>query len=109
METNRLDCTNHTEVLRRLDQVECQVKTLTEKVNIVEKDSIKYDERIQNIFNILDKFEKTLIEISNKLDQVIARPGKKWEGMTDKIMAALIGAVISGLTGAIFYLLTLVK
>lgn len=88
------DCTNHADVLRRLENVEVSMKSLSEKVHNVEKNSVKDDERIKAIFTIVEGLKVSIDGISQKLDKIAGRSGARWEGMVDKIIAAVAGGII---------------
>jgi len=103
------DCANHADVLRRIEVLEANMSKQSEKVNIIEVQVGRYDERIESLFSVIKALDSKLSAVCEKLDIVIQRPAKKWEGMIDKAIAAIIGALISGLAGAIFFILTKIK
>lgn len=56
---------------------------------------------------------ETMTEIKNdvtalgtKVDAIEKKPGKRWDGMVDKFLYGLVGAVATALAGGLIYLLT---
>lgn len=44
--------------------------------------------------------------LGTKVDAIEKKPGKRWDGMVDKFLYGLVGAVATALAGGLIYLLT---
>ena len=82
----------------RLDEMDEKVDTLNRLATAVEV--MATEQRHQT---------ETMTEIKNdvtKVDAIEKKPGKRWDGMVDKFLYGLVGAVATALAGGLIYLLT---
>ena len=56
-------------------------------------------EQYKNILEKLDNLTRRHDELNRKLSELEAKPGKRWDGMVDKAVWAVLAAVIAFLLG----------
>ena len=69
-------------------------KELRDRLAVVEKDDAVQKEQYKTILDKLDN-------LTTKVDQLEAKPGKRWESVVDKAVWAVCAAVIAFLLGRI--------
>ena len=58
-------------------------------------------EQYKNILEKLDNLTRRHDELNRKLSELEARPGRRWEGIVDKAVWAVLAAVIAFLLGRV--------
>ncbi len=101
MESPRLEmqCDAHSSHETQLDAMAEDIATLKSKVAALETSGALYGDRIQRIFDDIDDLKRLINNISDKLDTIAQRPGRRWDGLIDKGIAALVGAAVAYFIG----------
>lgn len=89
---------NEQEMERRVTAVEERAKSNTHRINQVEKrqeDSEKMLHSIALIAQRQDSMEVDVKEIKADVKSLAAKPGKRWDGIVDKILLAAVGALVA--------------
>lgn len=82
---------------RRLADVEARAKSNQHRLDKVEKQQGEFVELVTSVKVLAEReqnVENDVKEIKNDVKTLTSKPGKKWEGLLDKITVALIGAII---------------
>lgn len=83
---------------RRLTTVEEQAKSNSDRLGIVEKRQDELGDLVSTVKVLAERehnVEKDVKEIKNDVKTLNAKPGKRWEGIVDKILTALAGGLIA--------------
>lgn len=83
---------------RRLTAVEGQAKYNSERLDIVEKRQDELGDLVSTVKVLAERehnVEKDVKEIKNDVKNLNAKPGKRWEGIVDKVLTALAGGIIA--------------
>jgi predicted nucleic acid-binding Zn-ribbon protein len=86
----------------RLDDVEEKVDTLQRLTTAVEV--MATEQRHQT--ETMGEIKNDVTALGKKVDAIEKKPGKRWDGMVDKFLYGLVGALATALAGGLFYLLT---
>ena len=86
----------------RLDDVEEKVDTLQRLTTAVEV--MATEQRHQT--ETMGEIKNDVTALGKKVDAIEKKPGKRWDGMVDKFLYGLVGAVATALAGGLIYLLT---
>ena len=86
----------------RLDDVEEKVDTLQRLTTAVEV--MATEQRHQT--ETMGEIKNDVTALGTKVDAIEKKPGKRWDGMVDKFLYGLVGAVATALAGGLIYLLT---
>lgn len=81
----------------RLSAVEDRSKSNTHRIDDVEKRQDKLDELVTSVSLIAqrqDSMERDVSEMKGDVKTLIHKPSKRWEGVVDKILYAIIAALI---------------
>lgn len=83
---------------RRLTEVESRSKSNTKRLDDVEKRQDKLDDLVVSVRLLADR-EKNVEDdvgiIKSDVQELKEKPGKRWEGVIDKIIFAAVGAVVT--------------
>lgn len=89
---------------KRLTEVESRSKSNTKRLDDVEKRQDSLDDLVSSVKVLADRekrVEDDVSEIKNDVKEMKEKPGKRWDGLVDKIIltvaAALVGFVIAKL------------
>lgn len=85
----------------RLNDVEEKVDTLQRLTTAVEV--MATEQRHQT--ETMGEIKNDVNALGKKVDAIEKKPGKRWDGMVDKLLYGLMGAVATALAGGLFYLL----
>ena len=82
---------------RRLTEVESRAKSNTRRLDEVEKRQDKLDDLVGTVKILADRearVEKDVSEIKENVQEIKEKPGKRWDGLVDKIILTIAAAVI---------------
>ena len=70
-------------------------KELFDRIRELEKAESARNEQYDNIMEKLDTLTKSMAEVTLKVADITARPGKRWDAIVDKAIWAVLAAVIA--------------
>ena len=76
-------------------------KEIRDRLTKVEMTNAVQNERYDAIMGKLDELSKKHDSLTNKLEALEAKPGKRWESMVEKAVWAVCAAVIAFLLGRV--------
>lgn len=82
---------------RRLTEVESRSKSNTLRLDTMEKRQKNLDDLVGTVKVLYEKEERVesdVSEIKNDVKEIKEKPGKRWDGLVDKIILTLAAAVI---------------
>lgn len=88
----------------RLSKVEERAKSNTKRLEEVEERQNNLDDLVASVRVLAtreERVEKDVTEIKSDVKSIKEKPGKRWETMVDKIVWAVLAAVIAFLLGRI--------
>ena len=86
----------------RLDEMDEKVDTLNRLATAVEV--MATEQRHQT--ETMGEIKNDVTALGTKVDAIEKKPGKRWDGMVDKFLYGLVGALATALAGGLIYLLT---
>lgn len=86
----------------RLDKIEEEFEALNKLATAMEVMAKKMEYQSETIKRI----EADVDNIGQKVDAIEKKPAKRWDGIVDKFVAGLVGAVAAALAAGLLYLLT---
>lgn len=89
---------------KRLTEVESRSKSNTKRLDDVEKRQDKLDDLVGSVRLLADRekrVEDDVGEIKNDVKELKAKPGKRWDGLVDKVIMTIVGAVVGFLLARI--------
>ena len=88
---------------RRLDEMDEKVDTLNRLATAVEVMATEQKHQTETMAEI-----KTDVNtLGTKVDAIEKKPAKRWDGMVDKVLYGLVGAIVTAMGAGLVYLLTL--
>ena len=94
-----MQCEAHPSCEKQINDLITDVESLNKRLREVETSAALYDDRIKRIFDDIDDLKRLIGNISDKLDTIAQRPGRRWDGLIDKGIAALVGAAVAYFIG----------
>ena len=85
------------EIERRLSHVEDRSKSNTHRLDEVERRQEDMTELVQSVATIAQKqtdMDADVREIKTDVKSLAAKPGKRWEGIVDKALLAVVAALV---------------
>jgi predicted nucleic acid-binding Zn-ribbon protein len=82
---------------RRLTEVESRSKSNTLRLDTMEKRQSNLDDLVGTVKVLYEKEERVesdVSEIKNDVKEIKEKPGKRWDGLVDKIIMTIAAAVI---------------
>lgn len=82
---------------RRLSHVEDRAKSNTHRLDEVERRQEDMTELVQSVATIAQKqtdMDADVREIKADVKSLTAKPGKRWEGIVDKALLAVVAALV---------------
>lgn len=82
---------------RRLTEVEARSKSNSHRLDEMEKRQDDLEELTSTVKVLAireENVENDVKEIKNDVKTLTGKPGKRWEGMVDKIIMTVVGAII---------------
>lgn len=86
----------------RLDEVEGKVDTLQRLTTAVEVMATEQRHQTETMAEI----KTDVTALGTKVDAIEKKPGKRWDGMVDKFLYGMVGALATALAAGLIYLLT---
>jgi len=86
----------------RLDELGERVDVLTRLTTAVEVMAAEQKHQSETI----NRIEEDVNSIGQKVDAIEKKPGKRWDGMVDKFLYGLVGALAAAIFAGVVYLLT---
>lgn len=83
---------------RRIDKLEQSTDALHELTLAVREMVVKQDYTARQLDNLNEKVDG----IDSRMDAVEQKPGKRWEGVIEKIIAGVVGALVVIAMAALF-------
>ncbi len=88
---------NELELERRLSHVEDRAKSNTHRLTEVERKQEDMTELVQSVAVIAQKqtdMDEDLQEIKTDVKLLTAKPGKRWDGIVEKVLLAVVTGVV---------------
>ena len=88
---------NELELERRLSHVEDRAKSNTHRLTEVERKQEDMTELVQSVAVIAQKqtdMDEDLQEIKTDVKLLTAKPGKRWDGIVEKVLLAAVTGVV---------------
>lgn len=89
----------------RLDEMDEKVDTLNRLATAVEVMATEQRHQTETMVEI----KTDVAALGQKVDTIEKKPGKRWDGMVDKFIYGIVGALTTALAGGLIYLLAVVK
>ena len=83
---------------RRLASVEARSQSNTHRIDELEKRQDNLDKLVATVEVLAVKesnVENDVKEMKNDIKTLIAKPGKRWEGVVEKMINAVVGGIIA--------------
>ena len=107
---------NEQEMAVKLAETEARSKSNTHRLDKIEEDFDALN-KLASAMEVMANEQKhqgeAVAEIKNdvtalgtKVDAIEKKPGKRWDGMVDKFLYGLVGALATALAAGLIYLLT---
>lgn len=83
---------------KRLTETEQRSKSNTKRLDTVEKWQADFSDLISTVkvlANREERVEKDVGEIKEAVQEIREKPGKRWDGVVDKIIFAVIGGLVT--------------
>lgn len=89
----------------RLDEMDEKVDTLNRLATAVEVMATEQKHQTETMAEI-----KTDVNtLGTKVDAIEKKPAKRWDGMVDKVLYGLVGAIVTAMGAGLVYLLNLAQ
>lgn len=89
----------------RLNEIDEKVDTLNRLTTAVEVMAAEQKHQTETMTEI----KTDVAALGQKVDAIEKKPGKRWDGMVDKFIYGIVGALATALAGGLIYLLAVVK
>lgn len=111
----------HKEIFKRINSLETENavqdanhKAVTNMLAKMDEKNDKLVEKVESIKECVTAQLQTMNELNERgkqnrarLDALEAKPGKRWDGIVEKLIAGIVGAVATGIVGGAIVLLTM--
>ena len=87
----------------RLDEMDEKVDTLNRLATAVEVMATEQKHQTETMAEI----KEDVTALGTKVDAIEKKPAKRWDGMVDKVLYGLVGAIVTAMGAGLVYLLTL--
>ena len=87
----------------RLDDMDEKVDTLNRLATAVEVMATEQRHQTETMAEI----KTDVTALGTKVDAIEKKPAKRWDGMVDKVLYGLVGAIVTAMGAGLVYLLTL--
>lgn len=85
----------------RLNEMDEKVDTLNRLTTAVEVMAAEQKHQTETMSEI----KTDVAALGQKVDAIEKKPGKRWDGMVDKFLYGIVGALATALAGGLIYLL----
>ena len=109
---------NQEEMAVKLAEVEQRSKSNTHRINELAEEidavnRLATDEKIMETkqkhqTEAMSNIKQSVTDLDKKVDAIERKPGKRWDGIVDKFIGGLVGALAAAAFAGIVYLLTVV-
>lgn len=92
------------DIEHRLTEVEERAKSNCHRLDEVEKRQDNLDKLVSTVEVLAtreERMESDVVEIKADVKTLTAKPGKRWDGIVDKVVWAVLAAVIAFILGKI--------
>ena len=89
----------------RLDEMDEKVDTLNRLATAVEVMATEQRHQTETMAEI----KEDVTALGTKVDAIEKKPAKRWDGMVDKVLYGLVGAIVTAMGAGLVYLLTLAQ
>ena len=82
---------------KRLTEIESRSKSNTKRINEMEKRQDNLDDLVSTVRVLADRekrVEDDVSEIKDDVKEMKEKPGKRWEGIVDKVIMTLVGILL---------------
>ena len=82
----------------RLTELESRTRSNTHRLDDVEKRQDKLDDLVGTVRLLADRekrVEDDVSEIKDDVKEIKEKPGKRWEGVVDKVIFTAVGALVT--------------
>ena len=87
----------------RLDEMDEKVDTLNRLATAVEVMATEQKHQTETMAEI----KEDVTALGTKVDAIEKKPAKRWDGMVDKVLYGLVGAIVTAMGAGLVYLLTM--
>ena len=87
----------------RLDEMDEKVDTLNRLATAVEVMATEQRHQTETMAEI----KTDVTALGTKVDAIEKKPAKRWDGMVDKVLYGLAGAIVTAMGAGLVYLLTM--
>ena len=87
----------------RLDEMDEKVDTLNRLATAVEVMATEQRHQTETMAEI----KEDVTALGTKVDVIEKKPAKRWDGMVDKVLYGLVGAIVTAMGAGLVYLLTM--
>lgn len=99
-----MNCEREFEFAEKLVEIDQRSRSNTHRLDAVEKNQEALNSIATSVAVMAEQqknISKKVDDIDSKVDAIESKPGKRWEGLADKLIAVLAGAFLAWLvTGA---------
>ena len=99
-----MSCEHEYEFAEKLAEIDQRSKSNTHRLDTVEKNQEALNQIATSVAVMAEQqknISKKVDDIDNKVDAIESKPAKRWDGLMDKLIAAVAGAFLAWLvTGA---------
>ena len=95
------------DIVQKLTETESRSKSNTKRLDKVEERQDALDRLVTSVEVLATReegVEKDVKEIKSDVKALTSKPGKRWEGIVDKVLAAIVGGfvawILAGAPGA---------
>ena len=99
---------NEQEMAVKLTEVEARSKSNTHRIERLEKNTDalnKLATAVEVMATKQDTMAETLERLDGKVEAIEQKPAKRWDGMVEKFIYGMVGALTTALAGGLIYLL----
>ena len=92
------------DIEHRLTEVEERAKSNSHRIDEVEKRQDNLDKLVSTVEVLAtreERMESDVVEMKADVKTLIAKPGKRWDGIVDKVIWAVLAAVIAFILGKV--------
>lgn len=89
---------------KRLTETEARSKSNTKRLDEMEKRQIEFGELVSAVKILADRearMEDDVKEIKENVNEMKEKPGKRWDGLVDKVILTIAAALVGFLLAAI--------
>lgn len=86
------------DIVQKLTETEARSKSNTKRLEKVEERQDTLDRLITSVEVLAtreESVEKDVKEIKSDVKALTSKPGKRWEGIVDKVLAAIVGGFVA--------------